>query len=66
MSNAHSPKILAPYGALKFAALSTKVGVIRPKDAPFNPLAPYGALKFAALSTKIGPGPKDQKVPSKA
>ena len=64
MSNAHSPKILAPYGALKFAALSTKVGA--PKDTPVNPLAPYGSLKFAPLSTKIGPGPKDQKLPSKA
>jgi hypothetical protein len=64
MSNARSPKILAPYGALKFAALSAKVGA--PKDAPVNPLAPYGSLKFAALSTKVGEDPKDQKVPSKA
>lgn len=57
MSVNQQSKILAPYGALKFASLSTKVGDDgkgKPDVAAGGLLAPYGALKFAPLSTKVG------------
>jgi hypothetical protein len=61
MSNARAPKILAPYGAIQFAVLSTKVGG-EGKNPPVAPLAPYGELKFSSLATKVGVNPKDGPV----
>lgn len=45
--------VLAPYGALKFLPLATKVGTGgKTGTAPI--LAPYGAMKFLPIATKVG------------
>jgi len=45
--------VLAPYGALKFLPLATKVGDTgKTGTAPI--LAPYGAMKFLPIATKVG------------
>lgn len=45
--------VLAPYGALKFLPLATKVGSGGKPGKP-SILAPYGALKFLPIATKVG------------
>ena len=45
--------VLAPYGALKFLPLATKVGDTGKTTKPAV-LAPYGAMKFLPLATKVG------------
>lgn len=43
--------ILAPYGAIKYLPIATKVGSGGKGD---QPLAPYGAMKFLPVATKVG------------
>ena len=45
--------VLAPYGALKFLPIATKVGEFGKTSAPAI-LAPYGAMKFLPIATKVG------------
>jgi hypothetical protein len=45
--------VLAPYGALRFLPLATKVGTGGKTGKPAI-LAPYGALKFLPIATKVG------------
>ncbi len=45
--------VLAPYGALKFLPLATKVGNGGKVGKPAI-LAPYGAMKFLPIATKVG------------
>lgn len=45
--------VLAPYGALKFLPIATKVGDQGKTGAPAV-LAPYGAMKFLPIATKVG------------
>lgn len=45
--------VLAPYGALKFLPLATKVGNTGKVGKPAI-LAPYGSMKFLPIATKVG------------
>lgn len=51
-------RMLLPYGAKKYGALTAKGGVVKSARASAAPFAPYGSAANADLAAKVGQGTK--------